>query len=223
MNDRFEGNRDDRVIPLSGARFVRSFCVALAAFGVLTALVACGKTETRVVRVPVEKPVKVEVPVEVLVEKPRCELPKLDEGRKFLVEAWAIPDANFDVGEPLRLQMRVSTPAYMNVFHVSTSCKVTRLLHNRSMPTAQIVDFPLPESGLQMTVKPPAGDEAFYFIATRTPMDFLSGADILGETAGIASLDLSPAQFYQRRREAMGRINPDDWSMRTLHTTIIGR
>ena len=44
-----------------------------------------------------------------------------------------------------------------------------------------------------MTVKPPAGDEAFYFVATREPMSFLSDSDILAETAGIASLDLSPA------------------------------
>ena len=223
MNGKIGGNRDDCVIPLSGMRFARGFSVALAAFGVLTALAACEKMETPIVQVPVEKPVKVEVPVEVAVEKPGCELPKLDDGRKFIVEAWAIPNANFDVGEPLRLQMRVSTPAYMNIFYVSTSCKVTRLLHNRLMPTAQIVDFPIPESGLQITVKPPTGDEAFYFVATRAPMDFLSSADILSETAGIASLDLSPAQFYQRLDDVRGRISPDDWSMRTLYTKVVSR
>ena len=105
-------------------------------------------------------------------------MPEINDGSKYLVEAWAIPNANFDVGEPLRLQMRVSTPAHLNIFYVSTSCKVTRLLHNHATAAAEIVDFPLPESGLQMTVKPPAGDEAFYFIATREPMDFLSSSDI---------------------------------------------
>ena len=119
--------------------------------------------------------------------------------------------------------MRVSTPAHMNIFYVSTSCKVTRLLANRAMSPTEIVDFPLVESGLEMTVKPPSGNEVFYFVATRVPMDFLSGADIMSETAGIASLDLSPAQFYVRLDEARGRINPDDWSIATLRTTVVGQ
>ena len=74
----------------------------------------------------------------------QCELPRIDEGRKFVVEAWAVPDARFNVGEPLRLQMRVSTPSFLSLFHVSTSCKVTRLLHNVTMRPAEIVDSPCP-------------------------------------------------------------------------------
>ena len=215
MNGSSEVNANDGGVPPLGAGFIRRFGMSLAGLGVLAVLSGCQPT---VIEVPVEVEVEVDVPVEV----PRCELPALKEGRKFLVEAWAIPDARFDVGEPLRLQMRVSTPAYMNIFYVSTSCKVTRLLHNRVMSAAEIVDFPLRETGLQMTVKPPAGDEAFYFVAARAPMDFLSGADILSEAAGIARLDLSPAQFHQRLDDARGRINPDDWSITTLRTSVIG-
>ena len=142
-----------------------------------------------------------------------------------MVEAWGLPDANFDVGEPLRLQMRSSAAAHMSVYYVSSSCKVTRLLNNRRVGATEIVDFPTRESGLVMTVKPPAGDEAFYFIATREPLDFLSGGtggDILGQGAGVASLDLSPAQFYRRLEDARGRINPDSWSAKTLRTRVIG-
>ena len=225
----------DVIRHLPTAYFVRSIGVSLTLLGILTALAAC--QQPQVVEVPVEVPIEVpvelpvevpievpvELPVEVPVETDRCELPDLNEGRKFVVEAWAIPDANFDVGEPLRLQMRVSTTAYMNIFYVSTSCKVTRLLENRSVAAAEIVDFPFRGSGLQMTVKPPAGEEAFYFVTTRSPMDFLSGADILSETAGIASLDLSPAQFYERLDDTRGRVNPDDWSILTLRTSVVGR
>lgn len=213
----------DVIRHLPTACFVRSIGVSLTLLGILTALAAC--QQPQVVEVPVEVPIEVpvELPVEVPVETDRCELPDLNEGRKFVVEAWAIPDANFDVGEPLRLQMRVSTTAYMNIFYVSTSCKVTRLLENRSVAAAEIVDFPFRGSGLQMTVKPPAGEEAFYFVTTRSPMDFLSGADILSETAGIASLDLSPAQFYERLDDTRGRVNPDDWSILTLRTSVVGR
>ena len=110
----------------------------------------------------------------------------------------------------------------MSVFYISTSCKVTRLLNNHPVQPAEIVDFPIAESGLQMTVKPPAGDEAFYFVATRDRLEFLSRADLLGEAAGIANLDLSAAQFYERLTEARSRINPDDWSAMTLRTSVVG-
>ena len=149
-----------------------------------------------------------------------CELPSFEKHHRFVAEAWAVPDPQFDVGEPLRLQMRVSTPAYMTIFHVSTSCKVTRLLHNLSMKPTEIVNFPLEKSGLRITVKPPAGTEGFYFVATRDKLDFLSGADILGEAAGIASLDLNPHQYYRRLSDALGRVNPADSSVTTLYTVV---
>ena len=89
------------------------------------------------------------------------------------------------------------------------------------MSPTEIVDFPLSESGLQIVVKPPAGNEAFYLVTTRDPFEFLSGADILGDSGGIASLDLSPAQYYRRLNDALGRVNPDDWSVTTLHTAVV--
>ena len=200
-------------------RLGKSISIPICMFGILALLGACGSTERVVVEVPVE------VPVEVVVEAPRCELRNFDGGRSFVVEAWGLPDANFDVGEPLRLQMRASAAAYVSVYYVSSSCKVTRLLNNRPVEATEIVDFPTPESGLVMTVKPPAGDEAFYFIATREPTDFLSGGtggDILGQAVGVTGLDLSSAQFYRRLEDARGRINPDNWSARTLRTRVIG-
>ena len=160
----------------------------------------------------------VAVPVSVAAE---CELPSFEKHHRFVTEAWAVPDPEFDVGEPLRLQMRVSTPAYMTIFHVSTSCKVTRLLHNLSVQPTEIVNFPLDESGVTITVKPPAGTEGFYFVATRDKLEFLSGADILREAAGIASLDLDPDQYYRRLSDALGRINPADASVSTLYTVVV--
>lgn len=177
-------------------------CVAGALFG---ALAAC--QEERV--------------VQVAVEVPNCHLPSYGAGTQYSVEAWAVPDPSYNVGEPLSLQMRVGAPSYMNVFHVSTSCKVTRLLHNRSLQQAEILDFPLRGSGIRMIVKPPAGNEAFYFVATREPIDVLAAADVMG-SGEIVSLDLSPAQFYTRLDQITGRINPADLSMTTLRTTVVG-
>ena len=202
------GQERHPVVPVC-KRFMRSAGAVFVSIGALTVLAAC--QETRVV--------EVQVPV----EAPKCELHRFDEGRKFVVEAWAVPNSEFDVGEPLRFQMRASASSYMNIFYVSTSCKVTRLLHNHRVKAAEIVAFPLDTSGLQMIVKPPAGEEGFYFVATREALDFLAGADVLREAAGIASLDLSPKQFYERLAEARSRINPDDWSITTLRTTVVGR
>ena len=156
-------------------------------------------------------------PQTVVVEKPRCVLRDFSSATRFSAEAWAIPDARFNVGEPLRIQLRVSAPAYVNLFHVSTSCKVTRLIRNRFVKEATIVNFP--EGGMSIVVKPPAGDEAFYVVATRKEIDVLAGADIL-RGREVASLDMNPAQFYARLQQATGRINPDDLSMTTLRTSI---
>ena len=195
-------------ISLKG-QFGKKALVVTCVFGALTMLAACQHGPVVVVEV----------------EKPKCQLRNFDGGHAFRVEAWGLPDSNFDVGEPLRLQMRVSAAAHMSVYYVSSSCKVARLLNNHPVQATEIVDFPTRESGLVMTVKPPAGREAFYFIATREPIDFLSGGtggDILGQAAGVASLDLSPAQFYRRLEDTRGRINPDNWSARTLRARVIG-
>ena len=186
------------------------------------ALAAC-EPAPRVVHVPVEtQPQIVEVPVEVPVPVELCERPVLQGGRAFVAEAWAVPDGQFDVGEPLRLQMRVSAPAYVNLFHVGTSCKVTRLLRDRQVRETEIVDFPPAGGGVAVTVKPPAGDEAFYLLATRAPADFLASGDLLGGS-DIASVDLAPEQFYARLRQAVSRIDPNDVSMTTLRTTVVAQ
>ena len=210
--------------PFDG-HFLRLIGHSLVGLGALILLTAC--KETRVVEVPVavEVPVEVVVPVEVEVpvEMKRCELGRFQEARSYVVEAWAVPDSELYVGEPLLLQMRVSAPSYMNIFHVSTSCKVTRLLNNHLMEATEIANFPLANSGIQFTVKPPEGDEGFYFVATRKELEFLSSSDVLNQAAGIASLDLSPAQFYGRLTEALGRINPADWSTTTLYTSVVSQ
>ena len=157
----------------------------------------------------------------VIVEKPRCELRNFSKARAFLTEAWAIPDNRFFVGEPFQLQMRVSTQSNMSIFHVSTSCKVTRLMDNRPIDAAKIVDFPTQESGMKIIVKPPPGPEAFYFIASRQKIDVLAASDILSGDE-IASLDLSPKQFFARLEQVIGRINPADLGMTTLRTDVVG-
>ncbi len=169
-----------------------------------------GKDTTRIIGQP-----KGQMPKKT--ERAGCDLRPLRAGRKFVAEAWALPDSKFNFGEPLAFQMRVSSPTYMSVFHVSTSCKVMRLLDNMPVKAAEIVDFPLRDSGMKIVVRPPAGMEAFYLIATRKKLEFLASADILSTGgSGIARLDLSPKQFYQRVKQFRDRINPDDLSMRTL-------
>ena len=54
-------------------------------------------------------------------------------------------------------------------------------------------------------------------------MKFLSDADILRETAGVANLDSNPARFSTRPDGALHRINPDGWRTATLGTVVAGR
>ena len=192
--------------------------VALAL--VLGSLLACQPTQQPRVEGAVQKPRVTEKkePAVTTAKKTGCELPELKEAAAFVMEAWAVPDGKFNIGEPLRLQMRVSAPTYMNVFHVSTSCKVTRLVHNRTMATGEIIDFPAQE--MQVTVKPPPGDEAFYFVATRAELNVFAQADIL-RGDDIASLDMTPEEFFVRLDQATGRINPHDLSIYTLRTTVV--
>ena len=151
----------------------------------------------------------------------RCDLPIYEHRSKFVVEAWAVPDRFFNIGEPLGLQMRSSASSYLSLYHVGTSCKVTRLLNNVPMTATEITDFPLQGSGIEIVVKPPTGDEGFYFIASRNRLAFLAQSDVLGGAGNIASLDLSPSQFYDRLDQIRSRINPDDISMETLITSIV--
>ena len=204
---------------LSLPGMVAGLCVVLA----VVMLAGCAPPPPPppvIVQAPPPPPPPPPQPVVQRVTVPKCELPDIQKGRSFIVEAWAVPDPNYNVGEPLSLQLRVSTPAYVNMYHVGTSCKVTRLLHNVQVNPAEIADFPRQNSHM-IIVKPPAGEEAFYITASRQPMAFVADADILQGGDGIASLDLSPSQFYQRLNQVLGRINPNDLSVTTLKTTIV--
>ena len=158
--------------------------------------------------------------VEVVRDVPNCELPDLTTTGKYVVEAWGIPDNRFAVGEPLTMQLRTAAPAYVTMFHVSSSCKITRLLDNEPMPMAAIIDFPARDSGMSITVKPPGGREGFYIIATLEELSFLSDGDILSESGDVAAIDMSPRQFYGRIEQARARMNPASWGLKTLRTEV---
>ena len=191
--------------------------------GVAGCLIACGAIALSACQTNVAQDPKPRV-VERIVETPKCAVREYNDRDKFATEAWGVPTDRFFVGQPLTLQMRVSSPAHVSLFHVSTSCKVTRLLHNHRLETpGDIIDFPLPESGIEITVKPPKGEEGFYFVATRQPLVLLAGSDVLKERGHIASLDMSPEQFYRRLEQARGRIDPNEWSIRTLRTQVVER
>ena len=203
-----------------GSRMFLGFGLAL----LLGVLVACVETTAELPKVtntpPIVKPPDIKMTRQAM--RSRCNLQRLQASRKFVAEAWAVPDNKFNFGEPLTFQMRVSSHSYATIFHVSTSCKVTRLLHNEPMEAGKIVNFPLRGSGIRITVKPPAGKEAFYMIATRNKLEFLASADILRDQgSGIASLDLSTTQFYERVKQFRDRVNPDDLSITTLKVSIL--
>ena len=193
-------------------------CYVMIGLGAVTLTSSCHTVagdQERVVEVPVER--VVEVPMEV----PKCTLHNWVTQGKYAVEAWGVPDNRYAVGEPLTIQMRTAAPAYVTMFHVSSSCKVTRLLDNVQTPMATMIEFPAKDSGLRIIVKPPSGPERFYVIATLEKLSFLSEGDILSESNGIAAIDMSPDEFYQRLEQVRARSNPSSWGLTTLRTEVI--
>lgn len=87
----------------------------------------------------------------------------------------------------------------------------------------RIIDFPFLRSDFRITVKLPAGDEVFRFPAILNPMKFLSDADIPRETAGVANLDSSLAQFFTRRTVRSLASIRTAGELQPLGTAVVGR
>ena len=95
------------------------------------------------------------------------------------------------------------------------------------MQPTEIVNFPLDGSGLAITVKPPAGTEGFYFVATRNKLEFLSGADIPRRSGwdrepGPQPGPVLPTAVRCARAHQSGRLERDD-SLHGGRESLIGR
>ena len=152
---------------------------------------------------------------------PGCVLPDYHEERVISVEAWSIPDGQFAIGEPLLLEVTASMSGYLNIFHVGTTCGVTHLLRDAEVHPAQVIAFPDPESGVRILTALPAGQEAFYVLATGQPIGDLLGPVVLGEAAGMVSLALQPGDFYRFLGKVRLRRGTDGWGLTTLKTEVV--
>ena len=153
---------------------------------------------------------------------PGCVLPEYRDDRVVSVEAWSIPDEQFVVGEPLLLEVRASAAGFLNIFHVGTTCGVTHLLRDAKVRPAELVEFPDPASGLRILTTLPAGEEAFYVLATREPIGGLLEPVVRGEVAGMVSLALGPGDFYRFLRKIHRLTGGEGWGLTTLKTEVTG-
>ena len=151
---------------------------------------------------------------------PGCVLADLHDDRFVSVEAWSIPDAEFTIGEPLFLEARVSEAAFLNIFHVSTTCGVTHLLRDVELEPARILEFPDSRSGPQIITGLPAGAEAFYFVASGERIGTLLQPFIIREAAGIANLTLTPEQLYVFLFETRRRTGAGGWGVTTVRAAV---
>ena len=153
---------------------------------------------------------------------PGCVLPDYRDDRAVSVEAWSIPDERFAVGEPLLLEVRASASGFLNIFHVGTTCGVTHLLRDVQVRPLELVEFPDPASGLRILTTLPAGQEAFYVLATGEPIGELLEPVIRGEAAGMVSLALEPGDLYRFLRRVRRLTGAEGWGLTTLKTEVIG-
>ena len=153
---------------------------------------------------------------------PGCVLPDYRDDRAVTIEAWSIPDERFAVGEPLLLEVRTSASGFLNIFHVGTTCGVTHLLRDHRARPSELVEFPDPASGLRILTTLPAGQEAFYVIATGEPIGDLLRPVIRGEAAGMVSLVLEPGDLYRFLRRVRRLTGSEGWGITTLKTEVVG-
>ena len=155
-------------------------------------------------------------------QPPGCVLPDYRDDRAVAIEAWSIPDERFAVGEPLLLEVRTSASGFLNIFHVGTTCGVTHLLRDHRARPSELVEFPDPASGLRILTTLPAGQEAFYVIATGQPIGELLEPVIRGEVAGMVSLALEPGDLYRFLRRIRRLTGAEGWGITTLKTEVAG-
>ncbi len=136
----------------------------------------------------------------------------------FTVDVWSPEKTPFRVGQDLALNMRSAAPAYLSLFHVSSSCKATQLVANKQVGAGDTASFP--EGGLRATIKPPGGKEYYILVATTQQLDWRTGSDSLGDGA-VSSLDMTPQQMVGRLNQTLARLAPNAWSTRTLTVQIL--
>lgn len=97
-------------------------------------------------------------------------------------------DATYAIGEPLSLTVKASDDAYITVFNVGASGKVTQLFPNTAQPDNKVkggvpIVIPDPASGAQIRISGPVGAEVLRVIATSHPVPVVPNDQLIADAS----------------------------------------
>lgn len=103
-------------------------------------------------------------------------------------------DATYAIGETVRLAVKSTEDAYLTVFNIGASGKVTRLFPNAAQPDNRVkageaVEIPSAASGAQIKVSGPVGAELIKVIATSKPVTVIPDSQFQSGSGVFRNLD----------------------------------
>ncbi|MFL9827703.1 DUF4384 domain-containing protein [Rhodoplanes sp. SY1] len=124
------------------------------------------------------------------------------------------PDATYALGESVRLAVKTSDDAYLTVFSIGASGKVTQLFPNATQPSNRVkagetVEIPPGGSGTRIKVTGPVGAELIKVIATSKPVTLIPDGRFVANNGFFRSLEGGVADFKRDLEVVTRNPRPD--------------
>jgi Domain of unknown function (DUF4384) len=134
------------------------------------------------------------------------------------------PDATYGVGETLRLAVKSNEDAYITVFNVGTSGKVTQLFPNgyqadNRIRAGQILEVPSASSESRIKVGGPVGTELIKIIATSRPVTVIPDSHF-ESGSGQFKILTDGADGLERDLQVVSANQADDLKVAIIHQLI---
>lgn len=134
------------------------------------------------------------------------------------------PDATYALGETVRLAVKSSEDAYITVFNVGPSGKVTQLFPNafqtaNKVKAGEAVEIPAAASGAQIRVTGPVGAELIKVIATSKPVTVIPDTHFASGAGLFRSLD-GGVEVFNRDLEVVSSNPPADTKVAVVNQVV---
>ena len=143
------------------------------------------------------------------------------------------PQANFSlqlksatsplvIGQLLKLYITSQIDGFVNLYHINSSGKTARLLHNKKVIADKTISFPGPMGKINFQFDPPTGEEIYILIMTKTSQQWLTQADLKGHGA-LTALALTARQLVDRLAVTTRQIDAKTWNSAVLRLPLIDK
>jgi hypothetical protein len=123
-------------------------------------------------------------------------------------------DATYAVGETVRLAVKANQDAYLTVFDIGPTGKVTQLFPNayqtsNAVKAGEAIEIPAPQSGAAIQVSAPVGKETIKVIATSQPVTIVPEEHYAAGNGLFRSLAIGADQLERDLVETTAKLPPD--------------